>query len=117
MHTPNCSKKTKVRTALGILILYSANRRQVVISLETIIVGNEMSGADKNVQFTYHVCRFPLLVHSCSNPCFEKSLLIAKACYILNLSRFITSSCRRVEVTRFEVSFGVLVSLFICRHC
>ena len=50
MHTPNCSKKTKVRTALGILILYSANRRQVVISLETIIfiiktieVGNEMS--------------------------------------------------------------------------
>ena len=37
MQTPNCSKKTKVRTALGILILYSANRRQVVISLETII--------------------------------------------------------------------------------
>ena len=50
-------------------------------------------------------------------PALKKSLLIAKACYILNLSRFITSSCRRVEGTRFEVSFGVLVSLFICRHC
>ena len=71
MHTPNFSKKTKVRTALGILILYSANRRQVVISLETIIfiiktieVESETSGADKKAQFTYHACRLFTLVQA-----------------------------------------------------